>query len=565
MVQTRAAKASALSSAQEDLEDFLCRTNDIISFDDLKQLVEERPELISSQFYLENAYFLLGACENKHLTLEVIQYLLKTFPGASSVAMDQTPYGSGECPAHAIHMACMNTSCPDEVLVELINDAPVALTNFAIIDGELSNLGTDYEDGMWQGPDDIPGLPLHYYLARESNIREDMLEKMITAYPESIGASAPAEYDVRFEGITPIHVLLSNPNVCDLMDILQYLIETHPSMFRKTSGKGKTSPLHVAIQNKSINVSIIEMLIDAWPESLLVRCCHCWEGTPTDLPIHTLCSTYNYDDVAMMGKILELLMSEHPASFDILSAVQLLFDAHPEGLFAKSVSVDWGGEVSRHTPLETASRAVPRNENGSAITRFLEDQLDYARMAKDHEEVATPDNKGRLALHKALFDGATHGSIKLLLKGHPSALQVADNSGKLPLHLACEYGSVDTVKLFVDSSSNEVLDIQDGSNNYPLHLACLGSNYEVVQFLLRRGTSAVSQNGDGKQPLHLLCEAETDKEDDVSEEDESVEETDYVATVFMLLKASPEIVSSFSPLIDTVLRSGGVWKRARTS
>jgi len=317
MVQTRAAKASALSSAQEDLEDFLCRTNDKISFDDLKQLVEERPELISSQFYLENAYFLLGACENKHLTLEVIQYLLNTFPGASSVAMDQTPYGSGECPAHAIHMACVNTSCPDEVLVELINDAPVALTNFAIIDGELSNLGTDYEDGMWQGPDDIPGLPLHYYLARESNISEEMLEKMITAYPESIGAAAPAEYDVRFEGITPIHVLLSNPNVCELMDILQYLIETHPSMFRKTSGKGKTSPLHVAIQNKSINVSIIEMLINVWPESLLVRCCHCWEGTPTDLPIHTLCSTYNYDDAAMMGKILELLMSEHPSSLQV--------------------------------------------------------------------------------------------------------------------------------------------------------------------------------------------------------------------------------------------------------
>jgi len=311
------------------------------------------------------------------------------------------------------------------------------------------------------------------------------------------------------------------------------------------------TPLHKAAS--SVNTSIIKLILTHDPSLAEVQSGgEEWFGHDLlDLPLHEAC-----------GKNV----SRNIKTVDILSAVQVLFDAYPEGLFAKSVSVDWGGEVSRHTPLETASRAVPRNENGNAITRFLEDQLDYARMAKDHEEIATPDNKGRLALHKALFDGATHGSIKLLLKGHPSALQVADNSGKLPLHLACEYGSVDTVKLFVDSSSNEVLDIQDGSNNYPLHLACLGSNYEVVQFLLRRGTSAVSiQNGDGKQPIHLLCEAETDKEDDVNEEDESVEETDYVETVFMLLKASPEIVSSFSPLIDTVLRSGGVWKRARTS
>ena len=128
------------------------------------------------------------------------------------------------------------------------------------------------------------------------------------------------------------------------------------------------------------------------------------------------------------------------------------------------------------------------------------------------------------------------------------------------------------MKLLLESSNDGGLDVPYSSNNFPLHLACLGSNYEVAQFLLRRGASAVSlPNGDGKLPLHLLCEAETEKEceTDDGDNDTSDNETDgsddieYVETMMMMLLVNPAIVSSFSPLPpDTILRSGSVWKRS---
>ena len=47
--------------------------------------------------------------------------------------------------------------------------------------------------------------------------------------------------------------------------------------------------------------------------------------------------------------------------------------------------------------------------------------------------MTTLDENGQLPLHRALKDNATFGSIKLLVKGNPSALRVMDNSYALPL------------------------------------------------------------------------------------------------------------------------------------
>jgi len=675
-METRATKALA-----EDIENAIAELESIFSSDRLMDRLKEVLGKLSSEAFfgaLSDSFVLYNAFEGNRITLEIIQYINKIFPGAASIGVNAIDYywdGPTKYLAYPIHFACKNNNCPDEVVVELINQSPFALRQFATIDSGLLNLGDNYEDKFASSGEDgsnVAGLPLHYYLQRESNITLEVLEKLISAYPEGMTARQSANAaDFIGEGVSPIYVALANPKISRMTDVLQHLVETYPSHFRETCGRCNSAPIHVAIRNtSSVNIRIARLLVNAWPESLQTRCYTSLGGSI--LPIHILCSsrTEDLDDTTAM-KILAFLIRRYPGSVQVqdetgylpihfaverrstefckvlvdinpesvrvttttttysyagslpihlavqggiecvetvqllidrdpeslrihdnngntplhmavrscyhdnietvklllaydptlalikstgellfgypllhlplheacqqgmytddnsLAKVQLLFDAYPGAIFEKTnhtFTFD-GQQVLGKTPLDYANRN--NAPLGIDIVSFLEDQLDYAKMTEDQEEMTTPDKKGRLALHLALLEGAPHGSIKLLLKGNPAALQVADNSGKLPLHLACEYGSVDTVKLFIESSNDEALNIQDGNKNYPLHLACLGKDYKVVQYLLLKGTSVVSKlNGEGKLPLHLLCEEvdndyETDDEESDSGEEES--------------------------------------------
>ena len=58
------------------------------------------------------------------------------------------------------------------------------------------------------------------------------------------------------------------------------------------------------------------------------------------------------------------------------------------------------------------------------LVDFLERQMGYASKALDLIIMNTLDNNGWLPLHQALFDNASLGAIKLLVKGNTTALRV---------------------------------------------------------------------------------------------------------------------------------------------
>jgi hypothetical protein len=60
------------------------------------------------------------------------------------------------------------------------------------------------------------------------------------------------------------------------------------------------------------------------------------------------------------------------------------------------------------------------------LVDFLERQMVYASKALDLIIMNTLDNNGWLPLHQALFDNASLGAIKLLVKGNTTALRVID-------------------------------------------------------------------------------------------------------------------------------------------
>ena len=151
--------------------------------------------------------------------------------------------------------------------------------------------------------------------------------------------------------------------------------------------------------------------------------------------------------------------------------------------------------------------------------------------------MTTVDENGWLPLHRALKGNVPLGSIKLLVRGNPAALQVVDRKGAYPLHIACEFSSVKVVKYLVELAG-DTLNNFDANKDSPLHYACREGNLGVVKYLLERNAPSVSErNSNNKLPIHLLLECGeslVDKEGT----------TEYIETVWLLLLANPEVVKT---------------------
>ena len=123
--------------------------------------------------------------------------------------------------------------------------------------------------------------------------------------------------------------------------------------------------------------------------------------------------------------------------------------------------------------------------------------------------MTTPDDNGRLPLHNAIQNNARLGSIKLLLKGNPSAIiRNVDNNFSLPVHLACEHHDSASVVEYLVGLDTSTLDALDKTGNTALHYACNGAKYETIAMLLEKydavSVSVSRRNIHNKLPVYLL-------------------------------------------------------------
>jgi len=197
-----------------------------------------------------------------------------------------------------------------------------------------------------------------------------------------------------------------------------------------------------------------------------------------------------------------------------LNAYHTIYDAHPEAIEENCIS-------------------STIHEYHEQVQAFINTQLVYARLAKDRHMMTTPDGRGQLPLHTALQNNATLGSIKLLVKGNPSAVRIFDNSGKIALHMACQYHDSTSVVQFMLSLDETILDTVDKTGNTALHYACRGAKYDTIALLLKKydAVSVSKRNAHGKLPIDLLF-------DNMMVKDR--ESNEYIESVFRLLTAYPE-------------------------
>ena len=474
-----------------------------------------------------------------------------------------------------LHLACANPRCPVAVILTLLerNPAAVATACEGRWDGVQMLLtmlirGYDkYNPGLSMAN---TGLPLHYYLSRYSNIQLDVVKMLVAAHPAAL-AGDPNEY-------SPLEILLLNRNVDDFFDTVQFLLE-------RTDEQGAsflTPLLHIACANNHVSLRVVKLLTAHSPESVDQEAGFAWG--PIGLPVHFLLTDTSTveDHGPEMLAALEHLIEVSPGSlrcevlghFPITRAVdcwrnpafakailrrdpasalvmhhdqglplhlaatrsvpndhvlQLLFDAHPEGI--------WTTDGKGETPAQLARRA------GHVMNAaFLENKLVYARLAKNPNAMAMQNIHGQLPLHYTLCKGFSLGVIKLLAKADPGACKHCDAFGDYPLHHACRgktnrnhphcTSSLEIVKLLANGHP-AALKHRGFLGDYPLHRACRARNYAVVNFLLGRqgqGAMALERNGEGKLPIELLCQSGTDRH-----HPEAVEST------WLLLRANPEI------------------------
>ena len=477
------------TSLSDELYDFC--DSDSLTEEGIREIIERHGV---NRFHAVNYGFFVAACRNERVTVEIIQCLLEYFPAAATATNRE-----GLSP---LHFACNNSHHVSIDIIELLVDSAPASIRCLDEDGDT---------------------PLHIlcdnrYVDEAAAI--EIMKFLIEKYPAAVSHANNG-------GFLPIIYasMSKSPEFC------RVLLEAYPGSERMPDAEGHM-PLHYACGLNT--VATVEYLYKRYPEAI---------DHTTELghyPIHSaICSILQRKNPASSVKIVQFLLDCDPnQKLKRLQGMSLLHLAcqvpecnDPDDAALKIIGVIY--DVYPEA-IEDIRLMFDIQDFRPLVRLFIRSELFYARQAKDHRLMTTPDDNGRLPLHKALQNNVRLGSIKLLVKGNPEALQSANNSGSLPLHVACmHHDSVNVIQYLVELDTS-TLDAVDRDGDTALHYACLGARYHVIELLLEKygAVSVSTRNKDGKLPIDLLWES-------TAVEERSIE---YAESVYRLLRANPEMM-----------------------
>ena len=203
----------------------LCESDDL-SFDALQEIINRLGPhgRVSSQ----NSSCFHRACYNKKVTLEIVQLLYNTFPGALQLRDNY-----GWLP---IHNLCCNKDLDDTASIDILR--------FMLeIDPTLTREVAG--DAGW--------LPVHYAVANKSTA---FCKELINAYPESLRVAS-------YNGL-PIHLACAKGKRDDTADTIQYMLELDPELIN-AEDSGGCLPFHHAAEYGG--KELIEMLLKLDPNA----------------------------------------------------------------------------------------------------------------------------------------------------------------------------------------------------------------------------------------------------------------------------------------------------------
>ena len=484
----------------DELIKFYC--SESLSESGLREIIERHELTSNNNPDVDDYDFFHYACSIERISEAIIRLLLEYFPDAANDTSELdwwTP----------LHTACENPNVTRGIIQLLIDAAPNSVRNVTKNNGEM---------------------PLHHLCGNKSIDQAalvEITELLIERCPEAVR-------HVDDDGDLPIHIaamMAKSPELC------QVLIEAYPGSERIANAR-EWLPLHNACYDK--NIATVEYLYKLYPDAIF----HATTGGdyPIHLAINRTTRKMNPKGVEVVRFLLDsnpnVKLQKHRGKSllryacqqnyndsnidDGIEIVKIIYDAHPEA-------------------IEDNSIASNIQHYHQQVQSFVRNELVYARQAKDHRLMMTPDDSGQLPLHTALQNNVRIGSIKLLVKGNPSAIRNVDTNFAMPLHLACEHHNSASVVQYLLDLDRRTLRAVDIDNNSALHYACHGAKYDAIALLLEKydAASVSKRNATGKIPIDLLWESTA-----VAVGDR--ESVGYTESVYRLLKAYPETVLNYN-------------------
>lgn len=252
-------------------------------------------------------------------------------------------------------------------------------------------------------------------------------------------------------GWLPIHYACLNSD----FDTVKYLLHLYPESIHIPNGVGEY-PMSMLLDCRyKHQPPLLEMIRFLLKQSHRIGATRDHNG---DQPLHLACRYYC-----------------------TLPIVKLVFDSYPEAIYKMN--------SNNNTPLD-----IVLVHNRSDTVSFLDTQLKSVRSVNE-----------QYPIHRVLRNQTVSaGAITLIVKEHPSSIQVSDHQGNSPLHIACQISKLDIVRILVEVN-RDLMNIHNANKDLPLHVACRQGNCDVVNYILEQSTYGVTlENIDNKLPVELL-------------------------------------------------------------
>jgi len=477
----------------------LCNENFTVTEGMVKFILQYIPEAVFVRTSAQKKTVVHVMLQNKFVTPQVVQILVDAFPRC--VWIQDT---NGLTPIHALCAAdCHDDSVKVDILDILLGS--VGLHNNKM---KLLKIGANSVQRRM--------LPIHFAALNKST-SATFMEKLIEVCPRYV-LSSTAE-----SGFTPLHCACYKNNLA----VVEVLVKAYPKgldIKSKGSHNFRGYPINIAIRKANEEnymdktkpyVDVVRFLVN-FPGSRASTQMYEYHS-----PLHWACLLASSRQARVEG-IEEIS----------LELVRILFDSCPAAIQLSDIGLFF----QAHAPT---AQQDPRAVLHPSVMEFLAYHRVFTLPFNELKEIYGP-----YPLHSIIMKNECLGSIKLLVKGNPAALQIPNDDGVIPLHLAVQHHHSIEVIQFLIKFDRSTLIMSDSEGNTALHHACSCARYNIVTLLLKRhGAVSVSkQNLKGKLPIELLLfRADSDSTLDN-------DSTTYTSTVYHLLRSYPDTLMKMDPM-----------------